>query len=125
MREVVNSFVRLSTTMTVFGIQQVQTVIDSMDTGQAMDRARNVLDGMTHSLAAQMDEKKRTTAESMARAGEEMVDRTWRAMAPGDVVDTTTEFVRRTSEAVSKAVSNFGSRHSSSEPMSAEEAMAG
>jgi hypothetical protein len=122
MREVVNSFVRLSTTLTVFGIQQVQTVIDAMDTETAMDRARNVLDGMTDSLASQMDENKRTTAETMARAGEEMVDRTWKA--PADVVGTTTEFVRRTSDAVSKAVANFGSGSSTSEPVTAEEAFA-
>jgi len=90
-----------------------------MDSGLAMDRARNALDGMTHSLRSQMDEKKRSTAESMARAGEEMVDRTWNAVVPSGVMDTTTEFVRRTSDAVSKAVSGFGSKESASEPVMA------
>jgi len=125
MREVVNSFVRLSTTMTVFGIQQVQTAFETMDTSQAMDRARSVMDGMTKSLISQMDEEKRSTAKSMSKASEEVVDRTWKALDPHDLIDTTSEFVRRTSDAVTKAVSDFGTKHSASEPVAAEEALHG
>jgi hypothetical protein len=123
MREVVNSLVRLSTTMTVFGIQQVQTAIETMDTSQTLERARSVMDGMTKSLNSHMDEEKRSTAKSVAKAGEEMVDRTWKALDPHDLVDTTSEFVRKTSDAVTKAISDLGSRRSASEPMRAEEAL--
>ena len=56
MQETLNSLVRLSAAIAVFGVQQVQTAVGSANTKDSGDKMREVIDGMAAAVSAQIDE---------------------------------------------------------------------
>ncbi|MCU1329842.1 MAG: hypothetical protein JWN34_5212 [Bryobacterales bacterium] len=122
MQELINSIVRLSAAATMYGMQQVQTTVGGFDTKESLDNLRSVIDGVTATLTAKLDENKKSTVDSISNAGNEVVSRTWTvlnvdAMKPKEVADSASDFVRRTSDA-------FSSMIKSGEPAPAESALA-
>src|SRR5437868_12581623 len=87
MQETLNSLVRLSTAMTLFGVQQVQTVIGSANPKESVEKLRAVMDGMSAVVSAGIDESKLPTLDSISDLGHEVVDRAWENTA--GVVKTT------------------------------------
>ena len=77
MQETLNSLVRLSAAMTIFGVQQVQTVVASANPKESVDKLREVIDGMAAVFAAKIDETKLPTLDSISLMGHDVVDRTW------------------------------------------------
>lgn len=125
MQELINSIVRLSAAATMYGMQQVQTTVGGFDTKESIDSLRAVIDGMTATLTAKLDENKRSTVDSISNAGSEVVGRTWTvlnvdAMKPKEVANTASDFVRRTSDAFSSIIKTG----SSGEPQPAEAVLA-
>src|SRR5437879_1725602 len=89
MQETFNSLVRLSTAMTLFGVQQVQSAVGSANPKESVDKLREVIDGMAAVVSAGIDESKLPTMESISHLGHDMVDRTW---------ENTTGIVKTTSD---------------------------
>lgn len=124
MQEFINSIVRLSAAATMYGMQQMQTTVGGFDTKDSLDNLRAVIDGVTNTLTARLDENKRSTVESISHAGNEVVGRTWTALNvdalnPKEVADTATDFVRRTSDTFSSIISNGKSGAPQAEPAAA------
>ena len=125
MRETVNSFVRLSAAMTVFSMQQMQSVIGMMEGNEAMDKMKRAMDAMTNALTAQIDEDKRSAVDNMAKAANDVVDRTWNAVDAREILDSTRDMIRKAGDTISNTVSKVRPKTSSAaEPIPAEEVLA-
>src|SRR5882757_4818176 len=77
MQETFNSLVRLSTAMTLFGVQQVQTVVGSGNPKESVEKLRAVIDGMSAVVSAGIDESKLPTLDSISHMGHQVVDQAW------------------------------------------------
>jgi len=89
LQETLNSLVRLSAAITVFGVQQVQTAVGSADTKDSAGKLREVIDGMAAAVSAQIDESRLPTLDSISNLGHDVVDRAW---------ENTTGIVKNTSD---------------------------
>src|SRR6266850_3758065 len=103
MQETLNSLVRLSAAMTVFGMQQVQTAVGSADTKESVDKLREVIDAMAAAVSAKIDESKLPTLDSISSLGHDVVDRTMDSlkvptMNPLEILKNTTGMVKTTSD---------------------------
>jgi len=76
MQETLNSLVRLSAAITVFGVQQVQTAVGSANTKDSVDKMRDVIDGMAAAVSAQIDQSKLPTLDSISNLGRGVVKTT-------------------------------------------------
>ena len=76
MQETLNSLVRLSAAITVFGVQQVQTAVGSANTKDSVDKMRDVIDGMAAAVSAQIDQSKLPTLDSISNLGHGVVKTT-------------------------------------------------
>lgn len=105
MQELMESMVRFSTAMTLFGLQQVQNVIDlSSDSKAAHRKFRTGLDAISDALTEQLDESKRKAVDSASK----LVDTTYDAfpvLDPGTLVDNVTDVIRKTADTMSDAIS--------------------
>jgi hypothetical protein len=91
MQELFNSMIRLSAAMTVFGVQQLQNTMGSVDTKQSVDKLREVIDAMTDALSAKIDKSRRPTLDRLSNLPQDIIKRS---------VDSTREVVKDTSEIV-------------------------
>ena len=89
MQETLNSLVRLSAAITVFGVQQVQTAVGTADTKESVDKLRGVIDGVAAAVSAKIDESQLPAFSSLSNLSREVVDRTW---------ENTTGLVKTTSD---------------------------
>jgi hypothetical protein len=130
MQELLNSMVRLSAAMTVFGMQQVETAVGSVDATESMNKLREVIDAMAAAVSSKIDESKRPTLDSVSNLGHDVVGRTMSSMNaikvpsinPREIVQNTSEMVSKTSDWLDKMVKP--SPATTSEPKPAEEALA-
>ncbi len=76
MQETLNSLVRLSAAITVFGVQQVQSAVGSANSQDSADKLREVIDGMAAAVSAQIDESKLPALDSISSLGHNVVGRT-------------------------------------------------
>src|SRR2546430_2343131 len=76
MQETFNSLIRLSAALTVFSVQQVQTVVGSGNPKESVDKVREVFDGMAAAISANIDESRLATLDSISNLGNDVVDRT-------------------------------------------------
>jgi len=76
MQETLNSLVRLSAAIAVFGVQQVQTAVGSANTKDSGDKMREVIDGMAAAVSAQIDESKLPALDSISSLGHNVVENT-------------------------------------------------
>lgn len=95
MQETFNSLVRLSAAMTVFGVQQVQTVVAAANPREAVDKLGDVMNGMAAAVSANLDDTNRPAVERISSLGH-------------DVVANTSGMMRMTSEWLYRMVSSAG-----------------
>ncbi len=76
MQETLNSLVRLSAAITVFGVQQVQSAVGSANSQDSAGKLREVIDGMAAAVSAQIDESKLPALDSISSLGHDVVGRT-------------------------------------------------
>jgi hypothetical protein len=102
MRELISSMMRFSGAVTMFGLEQVQNAMSApADTQAALVRLRETLDSMSKSLASKLDEPKKAALDSMSKSQADIIDG---AMGVVDF-DAAGEFVKKTSESISDAIS--------------------
>jgi hypothetical protein len=129
--------IRFTNAVTLFSMQQMQNAIGAVTDSQAViNRFCNALDAISNTLSNQIDASKKSTLDSMSKTGSEMVDRTMDAMNvqalnPREIMDTTTDVMRKTSDSMADIVRRAtgthhgGTHHSESagEPESAADAL--
>jgi hypothetical protein len=135
LRELTSSMIRFTNAVTLFSMQQMQNAIGAVTDSQAViNRFCSALDAISNTLSTQIDATKKSTLDSMSKTGTEMVDRTMDAMNvqalnPRELMDTTTDVMRKTSESMADMVrrTTSSSSHSESagEPESAADALGG
>lgn len=106
MQQLLESMVRFSAAMTLFGLQQLQNAIDlATDSRAARKKASESLDAVTDALTAQLDDKKRPAVESISNLADQTYDAfDIPAFNSHKVVDNVTEAVRKTTDAVADAI---------------------
>lgn len=92
MQETIHSLVRLSAAMTMFGVQQVQTVVSLARPQEAVERLGEVMNGMAAAVSANLDEANRPAVERISGLGR-------------DVVSNASGMMRLTSEWLTRVVS--------------------
>jgi len=120
MQELFNSMIRLSAAMTVFGVQQLQTTVGSMDTKESVEKLRTVIDAMAAALSAKIDESRRPTLDRLSSLPQDLLARSLDSTR--EVVKDTSDMVKTTSDWLAGTVKANGAAHSS-EPKRAEEAL--
>ena len=101
MRELISSLMRFSGAVTLFSIEQIQNAAGApADTRAAIARMIETLDSMSESLISKIDEPKRAVHESMSKAQNEVVDRTFHAVN----LNGPDELMRKTSESLSSVL---------------------
>src|SRR5438477_11868376 len=134
LRELTSSMIRFTNAVTLFSMQQMQNALGAVTDSQAViNRFCGALDAISNTLSTQIDASKKSTLDSMSRTGTEMVDRTMDAMNvqalnPKEVMDTTADLMRKTSDSMADMVrrtSSAASGGSSSEPEPAADALGG
>ena len=102
--------IRFSNAVTLFSMQQMQNALGAVTDSQALiDRFCGALDAISNTLSTQIDAAKKSTLDSMARTGAEMVDRTMdsmyvRALNPREILDTTADAMRKTTDSIADIV---------------------
>ena len=135
MQDLINSVVRFSAAMTLFSMQQLQNAVGAATDSQgSINKFRDALDSITNAITSQMDDSNKSAANSMSKLGTEMVDRTWdamnvRALDPREVMQTTGNVMRKTTDSltdlVKKATASGEKSEKAGEPQSAAEALSG
>jgi hypothetical protein len=121
---------RFSAAMTLFGMQQVQNAVGAaVDTQDALNKLTKALNAMSDAVSNQMDASKQETLKSMSKVQEDLVTRTFDAMNvqafdPREMMNTTGDLMRKTSDSLVDMVKKTVPQTSSSEPKSASEALA-
>src|SRR5262249_20828344 len=92
MQETLNSLVRLSAAMTIFGVQQVQSAVGSAGSKDSADRLREVIDGMAAAVSAQIDESKLPALDSISSLGHNVVGGAWESTT--GIVKTTSDWLQ-------------------------------
>jgi hypothetical protein len=136
MQELINSMVRFSAAMTLFGMQQFQNAMSiAGDTQAPLNKLRDSLDAMTNTVAAQLDEANKPTLQSVTNLGTDMVNRTFetvnvQALDPRQMAQTTGDLMRKTTESVTgimkkaaDAVTVPPDSHAAGEPRPAADAL--
>jgi len=110
MQKLIVSFMRLSSAMTLFGMEQMQsaagTVSGNTDISKAIDKLVDSIDSVTDRLADEVDASKRETLSTITRISADAVDRTWRGMNmglmdPNEAMRATSDLLKKTSDSVS------------------------
>jgi hypothetical protein len=136
LRELTSSMIRFTNAVTLFSMQQMQNALGAVTDSQALiSRFCGALDAISNTLSTQIDAAKKSTLDSMTRTGVETVDRTMdsmyvRALNPREILDTTADAMRKTTDSIADIVkrATAPATHSDSsagEPEAAAEALSG
>jgi chemotaxis regulatin CheY-phosphate phosphatase CheZ len=111
LEKLIISMMRFSTAVTLFGLEQLESAMNSMgggdDLSNTMDRFRKNLDSFTDLLSKEIDPKKRETLKSVINMSEEAVHRTMEGMNvvdPREVMRATSDLLKKTSNSVAEMV---------------------
>lgn len=121
MQELLNSMVKLSAAMTVFGIQQMQGAVGTTDTKESVDKLRDVIDAMAAAVSARIDESRRPVVDRISNLPGDIMDKA--IDSSKGVVQNTSDMMKSTTNWVSGMI-RPANAPASSEPKSAEEALA-
>jgi hypothetical protein len=122
MQELINSMIRLSAAVTIFGVQQVQTVVTSADPKPSFDKIREVIDAMANAASSKIDDSSRAAVDRFSNLPQDMLKRTWDSTK--EVMENTSDMVKAASDVLMTATRPAGEPNQS-EPKLAEEALAG
>ncbi len=106
MQELVNSMVKFSAAMTMFGMQQMRNTAEmAVEPQAAMKKFQASIDAVTGALGSTLDEPNKQGADKMSKVGADLVDRTWDAMNvsafdPRELMQTTVDLLRKTTESL-------------------------
>jgi hypothetical protein len=134
LRELTSSMIRFTNAVTLFSMQQMQNAVGAVTDSQAViNRFCGALDAISNTLSTQIDASKKSTLESMTKTSDEMMDRTMDAMnvsalSPKEIIDTTTDVMRKTTDSMADIVRRATSSAANgvaAEPESAAEALGG
>ena len=132
LRELTSSMIRFTNAVTLFSMQQMQNALGAVtDSQEVINRFCGALDAISNTLSTQIDATKKSTLDSMTKTGSEMVDRTMDAMNvqaldPREVMDTTADLLRKTSDSMHDMVRRTAhAAHASGEPEHAADALGG
>ncbi len=107
MQSLIVSFIRFTTAVTLYTLEQIQTSAYVTQGGQdifkILDKLEIALDSMTESLADKIDQKKKDTLESITQTATDVVDKGFDSvglMNPSKVLKTTNELWQKSSEVV-------------------------
>jgi hypothetical protein len=131
-QDLINSFVRLSAAMSVYSLQQMQSAVESIDPKDSVAKLRQMIDTMADALTAQIEESKKPTVESISNLGADVVGRTFETLDvsrlnPRDLVQTTNDMVRKTTDSLASFIKSDKSsdkKSSAGVPQAAEEVLA-
>jgi hypothetical protein len=130
-QELMNSMIRFSAALTMFGQQQLQNAISTgMSSEQGLKSMREAIDSATNVLTAKIDEKQQSTYKSVTDLGSDLVSRTFDTMQmtrldPSQIVETTGKMVRQVSETIESAIGKKTTTEASTgEPQPAAEVLA-
>lgn len=111
MLELLNSLVRLSAAVTVYGMQEVQSAAGSVDPEKSIEKLRDMIDTLANSVSSKIDERRRPILDSFSHLGHSVVDRTVGrtmdtltntlnvpSMKPHDIMQSTSDAVKSTSD---------------------------
>ncbi len=111
MLELLNSLVRLSAAVTVYGMQEVQSAAGSVSSTESMEKFREIIDSMTNAIKGKIDPSKRPTLDSFSTLGQNVVDQTVGrtidtlnhtlnvpSMSPSDLLQSTSDAAKSTSD---------------------------
>src|SRR5262245_52400213 len=110
LRGLTSSMIRFTNAVTLFSMQQMQNALGAVTDSQAViSRFCDALDAMSDSLSTQIDAAKKSTLDSMSRAGSELVDRTMdvmnvQALNPREILDMTADVMRNTTDLMADIV---------------------
>jgi len=127
-QDLMNSMIRFSAAITVFGQQQLQNAVSTaMNTESGINAMREALDSATQVLTAQIDDKQKSTVKSVSDLGTDLVSRTFDTMQmsrldPRNIVEATGSMVRQVSDTIEGAIKKTNGA-SSGEPKPAAEAL--
>jgi len=127
MQEMINSMMRFSAAMTMFGMQQIQNAAElAVDSQSALKKFRENLDAVTDALIAQLDETSKPALKSMTNLGSDLVDRTMTAvnvsaLDPRELVHTTEDLMRKTTDSLADMIKKKPA--SNGDPQPAAEAL--
>ena len=114
MRQLIESFVRLSTAMTVYSMQQVQSAVETRDPQGSLKQLHQLVDSLTGALSSQLDESGKAKVDSV-------VDKTLESLNPQELMHTTADMFKRTTASLTGLMN---SKPSASEPQAAGEVLA-
>lgn len=132
MEKLIVSMMRFSTAVTLFGIEQLQSAMNSMtggeDLNKTVDRLTQAMNAVTNAMAKELDEQKRQTLGSITSASEEAVNRTFQGMNlgmldPREVLRTSTDLMKKTSDSVNSWVQRSTDNEGADEPQPASDAL--
>jgi hypothetical protein len=128
-QDLINSFVRLSAAMSVYSLQQMQSAVGTVDPKDSIEKLKKMIDSMTEALTAQIDESKKQTVESISNLGSGVVERTFDTVSnlnPRDIVQNTSDVVRKTTDSIAGMIKSDKSddKKSASTPQAAGEVLA-
>ena len=126
------SMMRFSTAVTLFGLEQDQSAIGSVGSGEdrkaSLEKIRKSMDDFSDSVMAHVDTSKKETLETVTRVSEDTVRQAMSgvgaAMNPRQMMQMTGDMVKRTSDSVVHWI-GAGETHSDDEPKSASAALGG
>ena len=100
MEDAINSMVRFSAAVTLFGAQQVQNAVGAVtDSQAALKQFKESLDSISEAINGQISDTNRRTLDSVTKSVTELTDSlNMRVLDPREVVQTTTKLMRTTSE---------------------------
>ena len=132
MQELINSVARFSAAMTLFGMQEMQKAVGAtLDAPAYLTHFQTSLDTISNAIVSELDPENKPTLESVSNLGREMVGRTFETLKappfdPRQVMQATSEMIRKTADAMAKPPGGPAEPASASgEPQAAEEVLAG
>jgi hypothetical protein len=88
MQELLNSMIRLSTAMTIFGVQQVQAAVGTVDPAESVERVRAVIDDIAAVVSARIDPTRMPGLDGYSNPAGDVVDHAWETLNPIGIVKT-------------------------------------
>lgn len=126
------SMMRFSTAMTLFGLEQVQTAVTSVGSGDdltsALKQMQEAMDAFSSAVMGQVDDGKKETLETVTKVSEDTVKRAFSGVSssmidPREALRVTTDMIKKTSDSVVGWVEGSGQSESSGKPKQAAEAL--
>ncbi len=111
MRDLIVSMLRLSTAVTLYGLEQLESTMNltrqGQDLNQMLDKIKTTFDSISDVLAQNVAGEKKDTLKSVTEMAEDVVKKSFDGMSfvdPREVMKTTTDLLRQSSDTVASWV---------------------